>query len=62
MSVTWPNGVITDAQCYNLPPHLQGGKTNVDYARKLAALAERIGLPAAYVADLRSLSADDSCG
>lgn len=41
------------ALCYNLPEAPVVKVANAEYARKLRALAERLGLPADYVAGMR---------
>lgn len=43
-----PSGETTAALCYNLTDPGEGG-VNKDYAAKLHAVAERLGLPAEYV-------------
>ena len=41
------------ALCFNLPPSDEIVETNSDYAKKLRAVAGRLGLPADYVASIR---------
>lgn len=41
------------ALCYNLPEPPSPGERNPEYASKLRALAQRIGLPAEYIASLQ---------
>jgi hypothetical protein len=43
------NGAAVAALCYNLPEPPAPDEQNVEYAAKLRALAERIGLPSSYV-------------
>lgn len=46
------DGVIA-ALCYNLSPPPSASEKNPEYAAKLRTLAQRIGLPADYVAAIR---------
>jgi hypothetical protein len=46
------DGGTVAALCYNLPRQLAAAERNPDYAAKLRALAERVGLPKAYVASI----------
>jgi len=41
------------ALCFNLPPSNETDETNLEYAEKLRMVANRLGLPAEYVADIR---------
>ncbi len=45
-------GGVIAALCYNLPQAPSRDERNPQYAAKLRALAERIGLPASYVASI----------
>lgn len=47
------NGGVVAALCYNLAEPPVPGGANPEYARKLRAVAEKVGLPADYVATLR---------
>jgi hypothetical protein len=47
------DGGGVSALCYNLPEAPSPAERNPQYAAKLRALAERIGLPAAYVASIQ---------
>jgi hypothetical protein len=47
------DGSITAALCFNLPMPPSMTERNPQYASKLKALAERIGLPQSYVASIR---------
>lgn len=47
------NGDILPVQCYNLPEPPLWSDWNPEYAAKLRAVAERVGLPAEYVASIR---------
>jgi hypothetical protein len=47
------NGASVAALCYNLPEPPLPGERNAEYAGKLRALAQRIGLPDDYVATIR---------
>jgi hypothetical protein len=46
------DGGVIAALCYNLPQAPSREERNPQYAGKLRALAERIGLPAGYVASI----------
>jgi hypothetical protein len=46
------DGGAVAALCYNLAPEAWTGERDQEYAAKLRALAERIGLPADYVASI----------
>jgi hypothetical protein len=46
------NGATVAALCYNLPEPPAPGEHNAEYAVKLRALAQRIGLPSEYVASI----------
>jgi hypothetical protein len=50
------SGGLIAALCYNLPKPPLPGERNPEYAAKLRALAQRIGLPAEYVASLQQSS------
>jgi hypothetical protein len=50
---TLDSGATVAALCFNLPEAPSPDERNEDYAAKLRALAQRIGLPAAYVASVR---------
>lgn len=41
------------ALCFNLPPSDEAVEPNPDYAEKLRVVADRLGLPADYVASIR---------
>lgn len=47
------NGDILPVQCYNLPEPPLSSDRNPEYAAKLRAVAERVGLPVEYVASIR---------
>lgn len=47
------NGATVAALCYNLPEPPAPDERNADYAIKLRALAQRIGLPPDYVASIK---------
>jgi Gamma-glutamyl cyclotransferase, AIG2-like len=46
------NGGTVAALCYNLPEPPAGDEHNAEYAAKLRALAQRIGLPSDYVTSI----------
>ena len=46
------NGECVSALCFNLPEPPSSTERNPQYAARLRALAERIGLPAEYVATI----------
>jgi Gamma-glutamyl cyclotransferase, AIG2-like len=48
-----PDGVTVAALCYNLPEPPSPDERNAEYAARLRALAQRIGLPGEYVASIR---------
>ena len=48
-----PGGAVIAALCYNLPQPPPPSERNPEYAAKLRALAQRIGLPGDYIASLR---------
>jgi hypothetical protein len=50
---TLAGGGRVAALCYNLPQPPAPGERSPDYAIKLRAVAEKVGLPAEYVASLR---------
>jgi hypothetical protein len=41
------------ALCFNLPPSDQAVEANPEYAEKLRVVADRLGLPADYIASIR---------
>lgn len=47
------SGGVIAALCYNLPQPPAPNERNPEYASKLRALAQKIGLPAEYVATLQ---------
>jgi hypothetical protein len=47
------SGGIIAALCYNLPEPPAANEHNPEYATKLRAVAQKVGLPAQYVASLR---------
>ena len=47
------SGGIIAALCYNLPEPPAANEHNPEYAAKLRAVAQKVGLPAEYVASLR---------
>lgn len=47
------SGGVIAALCYNLSEPPPPGERNPEYAAKLRALAQKIGLPAEYVASLK---------
>jgi hypothetical protein len=47
------NGAAVAALCYNLPEPPAPDERNAEYAAKLRALAQRIGLPSEYVSSIR---------
>jgi Gamma-glutamyl cyclotransferase, AIG2-like len=47
------SGTAVAALCFNLPEAPSPTERNPEYAAKLRALAERVGLPEAYVASIR---------
>ncbi len=46
------DGSVIPALCFNLPVAPASDERNPQYASKLRALAERIGLPQSYVSDI----------
>ena len=46
------DGATVAALCYNLPEPPAADEHNAEYAAKLRALAQRIGLPSAYVTSI----------
>ena len=46
------DGTVVPALCFNLPSPPSAGERNADYAARLRALAERIGLPPGHVASI----------
>jgi hypothetical protein len=50
---TLHSGATVAALCFNLPEAPSPEERNAEYAAKLRALAQRIGLPGAYVASIR---------
>lgn len=47
------SGGVIAALCYNLPQPPAPTERNPEYAAKLRALAQRVGLPAEYIATLQ---------
>jgi hypothetical protein len=47
------DGSSVAALCYNLPEPPASGEGNPEYAAKLRALAQRVGLPGNYVASIQ---------
>lgn len=47
------DGSVVPALCFNLPAPPSSDERNPQYASKLKALAERIGLPPSYVSSIR---------
>jgi hypothetical protein len=47
------DGTSLPAVCYNLPEPPSPNERNSEYASKLRALAQRVGLPGDYVASIR---------
>jgi hypothetical protein len=47
------SGGVVAALCYNLPDPPAPGDRNPEYASKLYAVAQKLGLPAEYVASLK---------
>lgn len=45
-------GEVVAALCYNLPDPPSSGERNPDYVAKLRRVAEKMGLPAPYVASM----------
>jgi hypothetical protein len=52
VSVTLPDGTLETAVCYNLPESKLEG-TNAQYANSLLILAGKLGLPSAYLREIR---------
>jgi hypothetical protein len=52
VSAQLADGSVVPALCFNLPAPPAITERNPQYASKLRALAERIGLPASYVASI----------
>ena len=52
VSVTLPDGTLEPAVCYNLPASKLEG-TNSQYANSLLILAGKLGLPSAYLQQIR---------
>lgn len=50
---TLDSGATVAALCFNLPEAPSPEARNAEYAAKLRALAQRVGLPGAYVASIR---------
>jgi hypothetical protein len=46
------DGSVVPALCFNLPVPPASGERNPQYAAKLKALAERVGLPPGYVSSI----------
>jgi hypothetical protein len=47
------DGTILPALCFNLPVAPSPDERNPEYAARLRALAERIGLPSSYVSSIQ---------
>jgi hypothetical protein len=47
------SGGFTSALCYNLPQPPLANERNPDYAAKLRAVAEKVGLPGDYIASIQ---------
>lgn len=47
------DGTTVDAVCYNLPVPPSPAERNPEYAERLRIVAERVGLPGAYVATIQ---------
>lgn len=47
------SGGVVAALCYNLSPPPAAAERNPEYAAKLRAVAQKVGLPAEYVASLQ---------
>lgn len=47
------SGGLTSALCYNLPQPPFAAERNPDYAAKLRAVAQKVGLPADYVSTIQ---------
>jgi hypothetical protein len=47
------SGGVVAALCYNLPEPQAPSERNAEYAAKLYAVAQKLGLPAEYIASLR---------
>lgn len=52
VSARLPDGAMLPAICFNLPTVPEPGEGNRDYARRLAAVGRKVGLPADYLAEL----------
>jgi len=52
VTVDLASGGRVSALCYNLPVPPQPAERNPEYTRKLKAVAEKVGLPAEYIASL----------
>ena len=52
VSVRLGDGSVVPALCFNLPVPPASGERNPEYAAKLKAIAERMGLPPGYVASI----------
>ena len=52
VSVVLPDGSVESALCYNLPVSKLSG-ANVQYAKSLLTLAEKLGLPSDYLQQIR---------
>ncbi len=50
------SGEIVPALCFNLPTPLAATQGNPQYAAKLKEVAERVGLPAEYIATIAELT------
>lgn len=47
------DGTQVPALCYNLPEPPAPGERNPEYAARLRALAQRVGLPSSYIATIQ---------
>lgn len=56
VSAKFATGEIVPALCFNLPAPLAATEGNPQYAEKLREVAERVGLPAEYVATIAELT------
>jgi len=49
VSVVLSDGTLESAVCYNLPERKLEGRTNLDYARSLLLLADKLEFPESYL-------------
>jgi Gamma-glutamyl cyclotransferase, AIG2-like len=47
------DGSCIPALCFNLPPSDETAEVNPEYAKKLRVVADRLGLPADYIASIQ---------